>query len=104
MNINNQNTALRELRRLRGFSQEALAKKCGLGLHAILNVENGHTEGSIHFWRDIQLIFNIPDESMWSLINGDNNIFKFRSAVADHAYDRGYADGFKAGKEAENDT
>jgi transcriptional regulator with XRE-family HTH domain len=103
MRIHKQNKALRELREIRGFSQEQLAKECGLGIHSVLRVEKGYAEGSIHFWRDIQLIFNIPDEAMWSLINGDYNIFKYRSAVADHAYDRGYADGFKAGKEATNE-
>lgn len=103
MRIHKQNKVLRELRGLRGFSQEQLGKRCGLGLHSVSRVEKGQSEGSIHFWRDIQLIFMIPDEAMWSLINGDYNLFTYRSAVADHAYDRGYADGFKAGKEAVNE-
>lgn len=100
MKIHHRNKALRELRELRGLSQEDLAKRCGYGIHSICRIETGSSDGSVALWRDLQLIFNIPDEAMWSLINGDYNLFKYKAAVADHAYERGYEMGFKAGREA----
>lgn len=101
MIVHKKNKALRELRKIRGWNQKQLGQECdGYSAGTIARIEKGLAEGTIHFWRNIQLIFNIPDEAMWSLINGEDNLFKYKSAIADHAYERGYDEGFKAGREA----
>lgn len=65
------NRPLYQLRELRGLSQKQMGEIVGYNAHTICRVENGISGGKLDFWQAIQKEFNIPSESMWSLINGE---------------------------------
>lgn len=66
------NRPLYELRESLGWTQKQMGEAVGyFNNHTIMRVENGISGGKLDFWQAVQKRFNIPDEAMWSLMNGD---------------------------------
>lgn len=65
------NRPLYDLREKMNWTQLQMGEALGYNDHTIMRVENGISGGKLDFWRSVQKRFNIPDEAMWSLINGD---------------------------------
>jgi DNA-binding XRE family transcriptional regulator len=66
------NKSLYDLRAMRNWSQEQMGKECGgYNAHTIMRVENGISGGKLDFWQSIQKRFNISNEDMWLLMNGE---------------------------------
>lgn len=66
------NKSLYDLRGMRGWTQAKMGKECGgYNDHTIMRVENGISGGKLNFWQGIQKRFNISNEDMWLLMNGE---------------------------------
>jgi hypothetical protein len=49
-----------------------MGKECGgYNAYTIMRVENGISGGKLDFWQSIQKRFNISNEDMWLLMNGE---------------------------------
>lgn len=55
-----------------GFTQEQMASKLGYARGYYCAVEQGVKNGSINFWRDLQIKFQIKDNDMWVLTKTTN--------------------------------
>ncbi len=67
------NVPLYELRAKNNWTQAQMGKECGgYNDHTIMRVENGISGGKLDFWQAVQKRFNIPNEEMWSLMNGES--------------------------------
>lgn len=77
------NRSLYELRESRGWTQKQMGEAIGyFNNHTVMRVENGISGGKLDFWQAVQKAFNIPDEAMWSLMNGDYE--RYNSEVNKH--------------------
>lgn len=63
------NVALKYYREKHQLTQKELAEKLGVtqGMYSLIEMQQ--QEGSIEFWRKFQKYFNIPNKSMWAIIN-----------------------------------
>ena len=60
------------LRKDRNLTQQEMTELLGYKSRGVVHkVETGVNEGTLDFWRRVQKEFNIPDEQMWALQNGE---------------------------------
>ena len=50
------------------LSQQAIADKIGVNRETYASVERGARNGSMTFWRKLQLAFDIPDDKIGALM------------------------------------
>ncbi len=56
---------IRELRTLKGVTQEELAKSCGVSRQTIISLERGKYDPSIHLAHRLALIFGLTIEEIF---------------------------------------
>lgn len=62
---------LKLLRVKHKLTQAEIAAKIGVSRQVYANIEKGKNGGSTEFWGNLQRVFNIPDEEMYSLMKLD---------------------------------
>ena len=79
------NKSLYDLRDMHGWTQEEMGRECGgYNAHTIMRVENGISGGKLNFWQAVQTRFNISNEDMWLLMNGEIiDISKYKTQKGD---------------------
>lgn len=61
------------LRNDRGWTQQDMADAIGNCSKVMIHrIESGASDSTLSFWRRVQKAFNIPNEQMWSLMNGED--------------------------------
>lgn len=63
------NARLRLLRFKNGLSQEETAAKIGFNAQYFSRVERGMIDGSIEFWRNLKVVFNLSEYEIWAMID-----------------------------------
>ena len=61
-------TELKLFRIKRHLRQDEMAEKCGVSRPTYIFIENGKRGGSAKFWSNLQKVFSVPDEQMYSLM------------------------------------
>lgn len=96
------NRSFFELRDKRGWTQEQMGKVLGYNAHTVCRIENGISGGKLDLWQKVKEEFQIPAEAMWDLMTGNETMYKYNAAVAEHAFERGYQEGKKAAEDERN--
>ena len=65
---------LKKLRILGGMTQSQMAEKSGLSKSMYASIEKGVRCGTFKTWEKIQEALGIPDDKMWAVIKGTNDI------------------------------
>lgn len=63
--------ALYMFRHSKRLSQSKMAEKIGCSRATYSSIETGVRDGSMTFWRKLQLAFNISDEAIGGLMRND---------------------------------
>lgn len=64
-------TALKQFRIGVHLNQSEFAEKLGVSRATYSYIEQGKRGGSVDFWRNLQRVFNVPDEMMYPLMRID---------------------------------
>ena len=60
-------TALKQFRIGKHLTQAEMAEKCGVSRITYSSIENGKRSGKYEFWRNLQQVFNVPNEDVFLL-------------------------------------
>ena len=54
----------------RGLTTKQVAEQLGVSMQFVYLLETEKKDGTLKTWKKIQDIYNIPDNEMWSLMQG----------------------------------
>ena len=61
---------LKNERLQRGLTTKQVAEQLGVSMQFVYLLETEKKDGTLKTWKKIQDIYNIPDNEMWSLMQG----------------------------------
>lgn len=61
-------TKLKLLRVENNLTQNEMAKKTGVSIATYNKIENGTRNGSMEFWKNVQIAFNLTDAEVWNIL------------------------------------
>lgn len=61
---------LQEERKKRGLTKREVAEKLGVSQQFVYLLETAKKDGTLKTWKKIQDIYNLSDEEMWDIMQG----------------------------------